>query len=66
MIWFRKQQRGKPTDGDGISIQRLTAGRNLPSRRLDSGTGELAGIAGAMSIVIKGSEHSYEFTYAFR
>src|SRR5512132_820383 len=32
----------------------------------DSGTGGLVGIAGAMSIVIKGSEHSYEFTYAYR
>lgn len=32
----------------------------------DSGTGDLAGLTGAMSIVIKGSAHSYEFTYAFR
>ena len=32
----------------------------------DSGTGELSGLTGAMSIVIKGSEHSYEFRYAFR
>ena len=30
----------------------------------DSGTGELAGISGAMTILIKGSEHSYEFEYS--
>ena len=30
----------------------------------DSGTGELAGITGAMTIVIKGSDHSYEFKYS--
>ena len=29
----------------------------------DSGTGELAGLAGKMSIVIEGSEHSYVFEY---
>ena len=30
----------------------------------DSGTGELAGISGAMKILIKGSEHWYEFEYS--
>jgi Protein of unknown function (DUF3224) len=30
----------------------------------DSGTGELLGISGAMKILIKGSEHSYEFEYS--
>jgi hypothetical protein len=29
----------------------------------DSGTGELAGIAGAMKIIIEGGKHSYEFEY---
>lgn len=29
----------------------------------DSGTDELAGIAGAMKIVIEGNKHSYEFEY---
>ncbi|MGH9845701.1 MAG: DUF3224 domain-containing protein [Blastocatellia bacterium] len=29
----------------------------------DSGTDELAGIAGAMTIIIEGSKHSYEFEY---
>jgi Protein of unknown function (DUF3224) len=29
----------------------------------DSGTDELAGIAGAMKIVIEGGKHSYEFAY---
>jgi hypothetical protein len=29
----------------------------------DSGTGELAGIAGSMSIIIAGREHRYEFRY---
>jgi hypothetical protein len=28
-----------------------------------SGTGELAGIGGAMTMVIEGRQHSYEFTY---
>ena len=32
----------------------------------DSGTGDLAGITGGMTIIIKGSEHSYEFSYSFR
>jgi hypothetical protein len=30
----------------------------------DSGTGELTGISGAMTIHISGGEHSYEFEYA--
>ena len=29
----------------------------------DSGTGELAGIAGAMTLIVEGSKHSYEFSY---
>ncbi len=29
----------------------------------DSGTGQLAGLAGRMAIVIAGKEHSYEFEY---
>jgi Protein of unknown function (DUF3224) len=29
----------------------------------DSGTGELAGLAGTMSIAIEGGQHSYEFDY---
>jgi hypothetical protein len=29
----------------------------------DSGTGELAGIAGTMKIIIDGAKHSYEFGY---
>jgi hypothetical protein len=29
----------------------------------DSGTGELAGLAGTMNIVIEGGKHSYEFEY---
>jgi hypothetical protein len=29
----------------------------------DSGTGELAGIAGEFSIIIAGGKHSYEFRY---
>src|SRR5262245_23622592 len=29
----------------------------------DSGTDELAGIAGAMTIIIEGAKHSYEFEY---
>jgi Protein of unknown function (DUF3224) len=31
----------------------------------DSGTDELAGIAGKMTIIIEGSKHSYEFEYTF-
>jgi hypothetical protein len=30
----------------------------------DSGTGELAGLTGAMRIIIEGGQHSYEFDYA--
>jgi hypothetical protein len=29
----------------------------------DSGTGELAGISGTMTIIIEGGKHSYEFAY---
>jgi Protein of unknown function (DUF3224) len=31
----------------------------------DSGTDELVGIAGKMTIIIEGSKHSYEFEYTF-
>jgi uncharacterized protein DUF3224 len=31
----------------------------------DSGTGELSGISGTMSIIIEGSKHSYAFEYTF-
>ena len=31
----------------------------------DSGTGELAGMAGAMRIIIEGGAHAYEFDYTF-
>ena len=30
----------------------------------DSGTAELAGIDGAMTIIIEGAKHSYEFEYS--
>jgi len=30
----------------------------------DSGTGELAGLAGKMTIIIADGKHSYEFEYA--
>jgi hypothetical protein len=29
----------------------------------DSGTDELAGVAGAMTIIIEGGKHSYNFEY---
>ena len=32
----------------------------------DSGTGELAGLTGTMSIKIDGKKHSYELTYSIR
>ncbi|MEW6736303.1 MAG: DUF3224 domain-containing protein [Acidobacteriota bacterium] len=32
----------------------------------DSGTDELAGIAGTMTIIIEGSKHSYEFEYTLK
>ena len=32
----------------------------------DSGTGELAGLTGTMSIKIDGKKHYYEFTYSIR
>lgn len=31
----------------------------------DSGTDELAGISGSMTIIIEGGKHSYEFEYSF-
>jgi hypothetical protein len=30
----------------------------------DSGTGELKGISGKMTIIIEGGKHSYEFVYS--
>ena len=30
----------------------------------DSGTGELAGLSGALTIIIEGSKHSYKFDYS--
>ena len=29
----------------------------------DSGTGQLAGLSGAMTIIIKDGQHSYDFSY---
>ncbi len=31
-----------------------------------SGTGQLAGLAGAFTIIIEGTLHSYEFAYTFK
>ncbi|MDQ6717737.1 MAG: DUF3224 domain-containing protein, partial [Gemmatimonadota bacterium] len=45
-----------------------TMNRGAPSLSItvvpDSGTGELTGIAGTMSIIIKGAKHSYLFDYS--
>ena len=46
----------KGTMRNGIYVMHVTV---VP----DSGTDELAGIAGAMTIVIEGGKHSYEFEY---
>jgi Protein of unknown function (DUF3224) len=44
-----------------------TMNRGVPSLSItvvpDSGTGELAGLAGRMTIVVEGGKHSYEFEY---
>lgn len=44
-----------------------TMDRGVPLQNVrvvpDSGTGELAGLAGTMTIVIEGGRHSYEFDY---
>lgn len=44
-----------------------TMNRGLPDMNVsvvpDSGTGELIGIAGKMTIIIAGGKHSYEFAY---
>jgi hypothetical protein len=46
-----------------------TMNRGVPSLSItvvpDSGTGELAGLTGHMTIVIEGGKHSYEFEYIF-
>jgi Protein of unknown function (DUF3224) len=45
-----------------------TMTRNAPNLNVtvvpDSGTGELTGIAGTMTIIIAGGKHSYEFAYS--
>ena len=53
--------------GSFILQHKGTMRRNAPALQVtvvpDSGTGELAGIDGAMSIVIEGRKHSYSFEY---
>ncbi len=51
---FILQHRG--TMRKGVYVMHVTV---VP----DSGTDELAGIAGTMTIIIEGSKHSYEFEY---
>jgi hypothetical protein len=46
----------KGTMRKGVYVMRVTV---VP----DSGTDELAGIAGTMTIIIEGGKHSYEFEY---
>jgi len=57
----------KGKTGSFILQHRGTMQRNVPRMEVtvvpDSGTGELAGIAGAMRIIIEGGKHSYELTY---
>ena len=48
----------KGTMRKGVSTMAVTV---VP----DSGTGELSGISGTMSIIIEGSKHSYAFDYTF-
>jgi Protein of unknown function (DUF3224) len=47
-----------------------TMRRNVPSMEVtvvpDSGTGELAGIAGTMRIIIESGKHTYEFAYSLQ
>lgn len=44
-----------------------TMARGVPSQSIsvipDSGTGELPGLSGSMTIIIEGKQHSYEFAY---
>src|SRR5262249_31000872 len=53
----------------GFTVLHQGTMRNSADYRLsivivpDSGTGQLAGIAGTMKITIKGSQHSYELDY---
>lgn len=53
--------------GSFILQHKGTMRRNTPALQVtvvpDSGTGELAGIDGTMTIVIEGRKHSYEFEY---
>ena len=46
----------KGTMRKGVYVMQVTV---VP----DSGTDELAGIAGAITIIIEGGKHSYEFEY---
>jgi hypothetical protein len=49
----------KGTMQQGASVMDVTV---VP----DSGTGQLTGLSGTMTILIKGSEHAYEFTCSLR
>jgi len=44
-----------------------TMRKNVPNMQVtvvpDSGTGELTGLAGTMTIIIEGGKHSYDFEY---
>jgi len=51
---FVLQHTGTMTRGDGHTTVTVVP---------DSGTEELAGLAGTMQILIAGGEHSYEFEY---
>lgn len=55
-------------NGSFVLQHSATMNRGVPSLSIsvvpDSGTDELAGIAGAMKIIIEGGKHSYEFDYS--
>jgi hypothetical protein len=56
---------GKP--GSFVLQHNGTMQKNVPTMLVtvvpDSGTGELAGLAGTMTIIIEGGKHSYVFEY---
>lgn len=53
--------------GSFVLQHRATMNRNVPEMNItvvpDSGTGDLTGIAGSMTIRIEGKQHFYEFDY---
>jgi hypothetical protein len=64
-LWFPRLHRAIPNRIDAGSREIAPSGAQHLTVTIvpDSGTGELAGLAGTMTIVIADGKHSYEFDY---